>query len=612
MKTNGRLSLLDNWRTREDRSEDSYYRRSALPATGTRKKLTQRSRQLECNPHSPSDRSSSECSEIRKTSRKPPSQRQARRSRSKEAEVVEVFNTYSDNVRTAAGPPIGARQPVLARERTSGAGDTPNGPLISKDMLPCSKWSLTEDKAVYKAGEEILFEVVRQQPAEKMWRKTISFPTKPVYVINSLTHPLNLPAPIGRNNLPKECRRAPLTMFMPKLKLCSHAGRCECMVMGQRDIFHRETVLPDSCLRSGVLSQLVFSMESTTKEPFIENPSRFYFWDKETSDFSLAIPQPFRNGASWVPKLFNPVMSDCSDKKALSLYYGLYHTGKAREIAQLYQTHPGQWSSRSHPCLGEPAEGSELWRVSKLLYGVESVPRANYAQHPLADPSLFLFMAADPSTFLVPVFPRNPEEPDMPDQIIGSLLRPFWHEAAGQVLCPVCLLEVIEDEFRPVLLTRSQFIQHWVQHHLSSFVAVCTFSATQLNGRIYQGHTIYVLARNSASHDKKPDKPESCPLDWDAVHSAGGWTTSKILAKILNISDPSFQEESKTKVQEADLLEGDEDEEMADLDGVDQDELLEEKEETSTDKEEGYKKKVLPDDEAVVKAARGEKKKKKN
>jgi hypothetical protein len=250
-----------------------------------------------------------------------------------------------------------------------------------------------------------------------------------------------------------------------------------CIVVGQKDSHHREVVLPDICLRRG-LYQLIFSMQPATNAPFYENPSRFYYFNSKEADFTLSVPQPFRNAASWKPKHFQPVMSDCADEKASALYYGLYSPHRARSIATIYQRPPSDWTETTHPCLGEPKEGSELWRVSKLLYGVESVSRLNYSSHPLSDDRFHLFIATDPVSLFVPVFSRN-EDPDLLDTIICQMLRPFWSEASGRILCPVCLLEVINDKFSPVLLTRSEFLKHWVLHHLSSFVAACTFSAAR-------------------------------------------------------------------------------------------------------------------------------------
>ena len=179
-------------------------------------------------------------------------------------------------------------------------------------------------------------------------------------VVNSLTHTLKLPAPLSKTNIPMQCLKQPLMMLRPKIKFCTHAGKCMCIIVGQKDSHHREAVLPDSCLRRGILYQLTFSMEPVTKAPFYENPSRFYYFNTKEADFTLCVPQPFRNGASWKPKQFQPFMSDCADEKATALYYGLYNPQKARDVAAIYQRPPSDWIKSTHPCLGEPKEGSEL------------------------------------------------------------------------------------------------------------------------------------------------------------------------------------------------------------------------------------------------------------
>jgi hypothetical protein len=129
-----------------------------------------------------------------------------------------------------------------------------------------------------------------------------------------------------------------------------------------------------------------------------------------------------------------------------------------------------------------------MWRQSHLLYGDESIPRVNYCHHPLAEDFFYLFLAADPESLLVPVIKRDPSTPDLPDRIIGRLMEPFWRQGWGKVLCSVCLADVFNGEFQPVFLTRNEFLLHWVEKHLSSLVAVATFSATRLNSRLYQGH----------------------------------------------------------------------------------------------------------------------------
>jgi hypothetical protein len=272
---------------------------------------------------------------------------------------------------------------------------------------------------------------------------------------------------------------------------------------------------------------------------FVENPSHYYTWSESKKDHLLGIPQPFRNNGSWTPAIFNPVLSDCSDRLAAKFYLDIYSKENAKKMAHIYMTPPSEWEPSSHPCISEPEVGSELWRQSHLLYGVESVPRMNYCQHPLSEDFFYVFLATDPGSLLVPVIQRDPSTPDLPDKIIGRLLEPFWRHGWGRVLCSVCLVEAYNGELQPVFLTRNEFLQHWVKKHLSSFVAITTFSATRLNSRLYQGHALYLLAGHSDYSGNLMDSPDQLPTNFSGFQAS--ITHSNILSMAIR-KPPSQQE----------------------------------------------------------------------
>jgi hypothetical protein len=205
---------------------------------------------------------------------------------------------------------------------------------------------------------------------------------------------------------------------------------------------------------------------------------------------------------------------------AAQFYLDLYSKESARSIASIYMTPPSEWTPASHPCLYEPEVGSELWRHSNLLYGVESISRVNYCQHPLADDLFHLFLATNPNSLLFPVLQKDPATPGLPNRIIGRLMEPFWRRGWGQALCSVCLVEVCNGELRPVFLTRNNFIQHWEQKHLSSLVAMTTFSGTRLNSRIYQGHVLYLLALHADYSQDMTDHPFMFPTNYSGFSAA--------------------------------------------------------------------------------------------
>jgi hypothetical protein len=362
--------------------------------------------------------------------------------------------------------------------------------VVTEEMLPSRHWYIRDGRLIYKPHQETIFQCSSTLKEEKTSLRTISFPLKPVSFVDKLFRPSRLPVPQGRDNILKELARDPDMMLKPRPKYeeC-HAGSCSCVVHEQKDVHHRTSVLHDVCLRDGALTEEDLAVESRFKN-FVENPTHFYYWSEARWDHLLAVPQPFRNNGSWTPIQYSPFLSDCSDEVAVQFYLDLYSKENARRIANIYMSPPSEWDSASHPCLSEPEVGSELWRHSHLLYGVESIPRTNYCQHPLSEDFFYLFLAADPDSLFVPVIQKDPATPSLPDKIIGRLMEPFWRRGWGRALCSVCLAGVYNGELRPVFLTRNEFLKHWEQKHLSSLVAVTTFSATRLNSRIYQGHVL--------------------------------------------------------------------------------------------------------------------------
>jgi hypothetical protein len=386
--------------------------------------------------------------------------------------------------------------------------------VVTEDMLPTRHWHIRDGQLVYKPHQETVFRTSSTLKEEKTWLRTISFPLKPMSFVDKLIRPSRLPVPQGKDNILKELAKDPAMMLKPRPKYedC-HAGSCSCVRLGQKDVSHRTSVLHDVCLRDGSMTEEDLAVESRFKN-FVENPTHYYYWSEGQRDHLLAVPQPFRNNGSWAPVQYRPFLSDCSDEMAAQFYLDLYSKENARSIASIYMTPPSEWTPASHPCLYEPEVGSELWRHSHLLYGVESISRVNYCQHPLADDLFHLFLATDPSSLLLPVLQKDPATPSLPNKIIGRLMEPFWRRGWGQALCSVCLVEVCNGELQPVFLTRNNFIKHWEQKHLSSLVAMTTFSGTRLNSRIYQGHVLYLLALNADYSQDLTDHPFMFPTNY--------------------------------------------------------------------------------------------------
>jgi len=432
---------------------------------------------------------------------------------------------------------ITKRQRVESKKRLI----TRSAMTFTEDMLPSRSWHIRDGKLIYRPQQEVIFQCSSTQKEEKTWLRSLTFPLRPMGFVDSLLQPSKLPVPQSRDEVPRELIRHPGMMLKPKPRLedC-HSGKCSCVVHGMRDVDHRTSVLFDVCLKSGTIPEKELAVEPRFKN-FVENPSHYYIWSESKKDHLLGIPQPFRNNGSWTPAIFNPVLSDCSDKLAAKFYMDIYCKENAKKMAQIYMTPPSEWEPSSHPCISEPEVGSELWRQSHLLYGVESIPRMNYCQHPLSEDYFYVFLAADPGSLEVPVIQRNPSIPNLADQIIGRLLEPFWRQGYGRVLCSVCLVEPCNGGLQPVFLTRSEFYHHWVQKHLSSFVAITTFSATRLNSRLYQGHALYYLVYHSDYSGNLVDSPDQIATNFSGFQASISYSNilSKAIPKPTNQQEPA-------------------------------------------------------------------------
>jgi len=225
---------------------------------------------------------------------------------------------------------------------------------FTEDMLPSRNWHIRDGKLIYKPQQEIIYQCSTTQREEKTWLRNLTFPLRPMGFVDSLLQPSKLPVPQSRDEVPKELIRHPGMMLKPKPRLedC-HSGKCNCVVHGMRDVDHRTSVLLDVCLKSGPTTEKDLAVEPRFKS-FVENPSHYYTWSESKKDHLLGIPQPFRNNGSWSPAIFNPVLSDCSDKLAAKFYLDIYSKENAQKMAHIYMTPPSEWEPSSHPCTSVP------------------------------------------------------------------------------------------------------------------------------------------------------------------------------------------------------------------------------------------------------------------
>ncbi len=151
---------------------------------------------------------------------------------------------------------------------------TRNSLVITRDWLPSRFWQIRDSRLTYQPFQEVIFECSTTLKAERAWSRTLSFPLKPVSLVDSLTDPFKLPVPLGKNDIHKDLVKHPAMMLLPKSRFDGcHSGRCSCVVHGMKDVHHRTSVLPDVCLRDGSLAERDLAVESKFKN-FVENPSQ--------------------------------------------------------------------------------------------------------------------------------------------------------------------------------------------------------------------------------------------------------------------------------------------------------------------------------------------------
>jgi hypothetical protein len=69
--------------------------------------------------------------------------------------------------------------------------------VITNDMLPSRLWRIKDGKLTYQPFQETIFECSATLKVEKTWASTISFPLRPIGLVDSLSDPAKLPVPQG-------------------------------------------------------------------------------------------------------------------------------------------------------------------------------------------------------------------------------------------------------------------------------------------------------------------------------------------------------------------------------------------------------------------------------
>jgi len=366
---------------------------------------------------------------------------------------------------------------------------------ITSTMLPSDEWWISQGEVHYQ-GDLHKCKFPALLPEETLLRrKPVVHPVRPTLVVDSMWRP-SLPKPSPE--MPETMQSNPWLYLSPRVKPCtSHVddGRqCACARLGLAGQFHRPAVLPEACLRTGFLKPAEMAVKPLELQ-LSENSSRVYLLLDKEDDHQLALPTPFPISGQWPGALYEPAMARVKEDDLLRLYFALFDSERFREMGQIYLRPPQAWPEDRHPTFGEPSPTSELGRVVQSLYGVETLQRTGLCAHPCAEPRINLYCAVSNFDRTVPVYVTDRASPLRLEAVITEVIRPWYDQGLGKILCSVCLVQTSAEKGTTLLLlSRSEYIKHWESSHVPDMVASTTFSSTQLHCRVHMGHIAYVLA----------------------------------------------------------------------------------------------------------------------
>jgi hypothetical protein len=157
----------------------------------------------------------------------------------------------------------------------------------------------------------------------------------------------------------------------------------------------------------------------------------------------------------------------------------------------------------SHPYYSAPAPDTELYNLTREVYGVKTLFRISLICHPCKVQGLKVYVATD-YHMQTPVITSCNKF--MLDDVIVYALKPFYLAGEGRALCAVGLCRVQTNSNLTVLafFSRSEFIHHYRREHWDHSVTSGLHVPTQLNSRVYQTHFLYTLCLGSAPVAENP------------------------------------------------------------------------------------------------------------
>ena len=192
------------------------------------------------------------------------------------------------------------------------------------------------------------------------------------------------------------------------------------------------------------------------EEHFSPNSSRVYMYSTRSSHAVVQVPSPFLLAWRWSPRpyLATNAMEPAENFRS-RLFYTLATVQSYRDTCTPYLTEPNKWDSSNHPIWQEPSRVDELQLWTKDLYGVESLGRILFAQHPARSSEFYMYSCMS-YEFAVPVLTEC-ETPDAVEIYLKAKLEPFYKHGYGKVICPICIFRVAEGKVIPKAYSRSSY-----------------------------------------------------------------------------------------------------------------------------------------------------------
>ena len=346
------------------------------------------------------------------------------------------------------------------------------------------------------------------------------------YQLHASTYVLNLES-LLRPELPRPAKEMAfelannhLMCLKPKTVPFVHsfATPCDCLQHGVVDTHHRQSVVPLTCAKRGLIRSTDLEVPMPASAPkFSENPQHSYCYSEEARTHLLSVSQPYPLNVRWPAKVFKPAFASCTSERHARAYSVLFDSESYKNAAGTYMAHPGTWDQSTNPYYSEPAIGSELHFVTRELYALETLFRTSFVRHPAKEDSINVFSLVDLDLQL-PVL--DLADKFALDDLLTETLRPFYQRGAGRILCAVCLFEIPEksDLTMPLFLTRSAYVAHYRQYHWDHSIVTGLHSATQLNTRHYQCNLVYVLCLPFSGVE---DDPKAVPFELDISRHEG-------------------------------------------------------------------------------------------